>query len=189
MPTIMPCFDNCPKEGDIIGRLLAGYGELELEMCDCVAATTDDLDGAIKRLFGRRGEERRIKTADEMMRAHYASAGLASKYDPTIANMHWCRTVRNQYAHCNWYYTAAEGLCFVDLEHTAKLRRKIESVVAHRYPIDVALLKQQENYFTYVRYCYWHLAESCRMARRKKVRRGGPLHQWPPLLARPPMHN
>jgi hypothetical protein len=188
MPTIMPCFDRFPKEGDIIGRLLAGYGELELEMCDCVAATTGDLDGAIKGLFGIRGEQRRIQTADKMMRSAYASAGLTSKYRRTIANMHWCRTVRNQYAHCNWYDTAAEGLCFIDLEHTAKLKRKIGSVTAHRYPIDVTLLKRQENYFTYVRQCYWHLAEAFRTAR-GKVLKGGLLHSWPPRLARPPKHN
>jgi hypothetical protein len=31
--TIMPCFDRFPREGNLIGRLLAGYGELELELC------------------------------------------------------------------------------------------------------------------------------------------------------------
>jgi hypothetical protein len=189
MPTIMPCFDRFPKEGDIIGRLLAGYGELELEMCACVAEATDDLNGAIKKLFSIRGEQKRIETADKMMKTYYASVGLASKYNRTIANMHWCRKVRNQYAHCNWYDTAAEGLCFIDLEHTAKLKRKIKSVTAHRYSIDVALLKRQENYFTYVRKCYWHLAEAFRIAHGKASRKGGPLWPWPPRLARPPKHN
>jgi hypothetical protein len=188
MPTIMPCFDRFPKEGNLIGRLLAGYGELELEMCACLAATTDDLSAAIKRLFGIRGEYKRIKTADAMMKASYASAGLASKYNHVIGNMDWCRTVRNQYAHCNWYDTTAEGLCFVDLEHTAKLKRKIKSVAAHRYPIDAVLLKRQETYFTYVRECYWHLAAAYRIARGKGFK-GGPLHPWPPRLARPPRHN
>ena len=32
--------------------------------CACVAATTDDFDAAIKKLFGIRGELKRIKTAD-----------------------------------------------------------------------------------------------------------------------------
>lgn len=188
MPTIMPCFDRCPREGDLLGRLLAGYGELELEMCACVAATTDDLNGAIKMLFSIRGEYNRIKTANSMMKAAYASAGLASKYNRTMANMDWCRTVRNQYAHCNWYHTTSEGLCFVDLERTAKLKTKITSVVAHRYPIDAVLLKRQETYFAYVRECYWHLAEAYGIARGKGFR-GGPLHSWPPLLARPTKHN
>ncbi len=80
MPTIMLCFDRFRVEGNIIGRLLAGYGELELEMCACVAATTGDLDGAIKKLFRMRGENKRIKTADSMMKRPYTSVGLASKY-------------------------------------------------------------------------------------------------------------
>jgi hypothetical protein len=187
MATIMPSFDRFPKEGDLIGRLLAGYGELELEMCDCLAAVTDDLDAAIKKLFGMRGELRRIKCADAIMKASYASAGLASKYSRAMANMDWCRTVRNQYAHCNWYDTNAEGLCFVDLEHTAKLKKEIRSVVAHRYPIDALLLKRQETYFGYVRKCYWHLAEAYRA--RGKAFKDGPLYPWPLRLARPPRHN
>jgi hypothetical protein len=157
-------------------------------MCACVAATTGDLDGAIKKLFGVRGEYKRIKTADLMMKGAYASVGLASKYNRTMKNMNWCRTVRNQYSHCNWYDTTAEGLCFVDLEHTAKLKRKIKSVMAHRHPIDAVLLKWQETYFTYVRECYWHLAEAYRIAR-EKVFKGSPLHPWPPWLVRPCKHN
>jgi hypothetical protein len=188
MPTIMPCFNRFPKEGDIIGRLLAGYGELELEMAACVAATTDDLNGAIKRLFGIRGESKRIKIADSMMKASYAAAGLASKYNRTMKNMDWCRELRNQYAHCNWYCTSAEGLCFVDLEHTAQLKRRIKLVTKHRYPIDAMLLMRQESYFAHVRECYWHLAEAYCIAHGKAFK-GGPLHPWPPRLARPPRHN
>jgi hypothetical protein len=187
MSTIMPCFNRFRKEGDLIGRLLAGYGELELQMCNCVAATTDDLEGAIKRLFGIQGERKRIKTAHSMMNAAYARAGLASKYNCVMANMHWCRTVRNQYAHCHWYDTKVEGLCFVDLERTAKLKGKIRSVTAHRYPIDAVLLKQQETYFTYVSECYSHLAEA--YVTRGKGFKGGPLHPWPSHRPRPPEHN
>ena len=38
--TVMPCFDEnqYPEEGLIIGRLLTGYGELELEMCSAIGA-------------------------------------------------------------------------------------------------------------------------------------------------------
>jgi hypothetical protein len=122
------------------------------------------------------------------MKARFASTGLSSKYNRTMKNMNWCRTLRNQYAHCNWYDTNKEGLCFVDLEHTANLKTKIKSVTAHRYPIDAVLLKRQENYFLYVRRCYWHLAEAYRIAQGKRVS-GGPLHPWPQILARPPKHN
>jgi hypothetical protein len=69
-------------------------------------------------------------------------------------------------------------------EHTAKLKRKIKSVAAHRYPIDVMMLTRQETFFAYVRECYWHLAEAYQTGR--KVFKGSPLH---PRLARPSKHN
>ncbi len=42
MTTIMPAFDTFLQEGAIVGRLLVGYGELELELCNCVAAARAD---------------------------------------------------------------------------------------------------------------------------------------------------
>jgi len=168
--------------------MLAGYGDLELEMCACVAATTNDLDAAIKRLFGARGELKRIKTADAMMKASYVSCSFGAKYRRTMANMDWCRTVRNQYAHCNWYDTSAEGLCFIDLEHTATLKRKIRVVTKHRRPLDAPLLIRQEAYFKYVQKCFWYLAEAYEISKGKR-RHGGPLYTWPASINRPPKHN
>lgn len=173
--TIMPSFNRFPKEGDIIGRILAGYGELELEMCACVAKATNDLDKAIKALFGTRGELRRIKEADKIMKNSYVAAGLATKYKRTMQNMDWCRTVRNQYAHCNWYDTAHEGLCFVDLERVAKLNKKITRVTANRFSITEDLLIKQETYFKYVQRCFWHLAEAHGIADWNTLR-GQPMH-------------
>jgi hypothetical protein len=71
--TIMPCFDRYPEEGDVVGRLLAGYGELEIELCNCVAALSGNLDDAIKALFSQQGESRRINNADAMARNDYLS--------------------------------------------------------------------------------------------------------------------
>ena len=186
--TIVPSFDRYPKEGNSIGRLLAGYGDLELEMCACVAATTNDLDAAIKKLFGTRGELKRIRTADAMMKASYVSGGFGPKYRRTMANMDWCRQVRNQYAHCNWYDTSAEGLCFVDLEHTATLKRKIRVVATHRHPLNAALLGEQEAYFKYVQRCFWYLAEAYEISK-AKPRRDGSLYTWPARMNRPARHN
>jgi hypothetical protein len=186
--TIMPAFDRFVEEGNIIGRSLAGYGELELEMCACVAAVTNDLDAAIRKLFGTRGEQRRIETAGSIMTPGYISAGLGTEYRDTIANMGWCKTVRNQYAHCNWYDTSEEGLCFVNLERLAQLKTKIVSVTAHRFPIDTALLRQQEAYFKYVQKCFWYLAESYSMFKGEH-RHGRPLFIWPARIERPLKHN
>ena len=112
---IIPAFGRYQKEGMIIGRLLAGYGELEIEMCNCVASVGHNSDDAVKELFGVRGEKRRIEKADSMMRASYLSAGLEPKYVCAIEGIDWCRQVRNQYGHCQWYDTKDEGLCFYKL--------------------------------------------------------------------------
>jgi hypothetical protein len=44
--TILHCFDpgSAEAEGKIIGSLLAGYGELELEMALCLIAATGNYD-------------------------------------------------------------------------------------------------------------------------------------------------
>lgn len=41
---IMPVFSQFPVEGAIIGRLLAGYGDLDFDLCSCIGSATDDLD-------------------------------------------------------------------------------------------------------------------------------------------------
>jgi hypothetical protein len=99
---IIPCFTEfqAEAEGKIIGRLLAGYGELELEMCACLAATTNDLDGAIKSLFRERGGESRIRAADTRMKQQFIAAGLAAPYQVALCDMDWCRQIRNQMTHC-----------------------------------------------------------------------------------------
>jgi hypothetical protein len=116
--TILHCFDpgSAEAEGKIIGSLLAGYGELELEMALCLIAATGNYDASLKALYSVRGEEKRIKKADRMMKVQYVNAKLAIDYKQTISDMQWCRKIRNQYAHSQWYYTPVDGLCFVDLE-------------------------------------------------------------------------
>ncbi len=134
---IILAFGRYSEEGAIIGRLLAGYGELELEICNCVAAVTDDIDGALRTLFGIRGAEKRIEKADGIMRASYGSAGLEPKYVAVMDAIEWCRKVRNQYAHCHWYDTKDEGLCFVDLESIAKIKNHLLPLKLHRHAVDV----------------------------------------------------
>jgi hypothetical protein len=153
----MPGFQRFPKEGAAIGRLLAGYGELEFEMCRCLEAAIGSFDSAFKLLFRTRGEKKRYDRADRIMRPMFVGAGLGAVYSPTMTGMDSCRLIRNQYAHCNWYDTSTEGLCFVDLEATAQLTTPVASVTANRRPIDVALLTTQEDFFSYIQGCFWHL--------------------------------
>src|SRR5580704_3715828 len=87
--TILHCFDpgSAEAEGKIIGSLLAGYGELELEMALCLIAATGNYDASLKALYSVRGEEKRIKKADRMMKVQYVNAKLAIDYKQTISDM------------------------------------------------------------------------------------------------------
>jgi hypothetical protein len=186
--SIMPCFgeQQARDEGIIIGRLLAGYGELELEMCVCVShAMNGNLDAALRLVFGQRGAEQRIKQAREAMNAEYTKANLDSTVLETLADMDWCRKIRNQYAHAHWYYTGAEGLCFVNLEALVEQSAPIQKVTEGKYPIGLALLETQETYFGYVKECFWHLQhEFLTWAGRMSL----PFAR-PPKETRPLLHN
>ena len=76
--SLMPCFDPTQgfAEGVIIGRLLAGYGEIELQMCACLIAVERTIDIPIRKIFGKRGAEERIKIGKTTLGSDFANANL-----------------------------------------------------------------------------------------------------------------
>lgn len=116
---IMPAFVRCPKEAAVVGRLLAGYGELEFCLGLCLGEAVGDLSTAIKVLFRSRGEEARIKTADALVRPVYQKIGLVTPWDTARRAMNWCRLTRNLYAHCHWL-DRDDGLYFTRVEDAVK---------------------------------------------------------------------
>jgi len=186
--TIIPAFEHAPEEGKIIGRLLAGYSDLEVEMLMCTDFVIGDIDMAVRELYGTRGEFRRIQTMRQLTEAAYVGIELGPIYATTMADMDWCRQIRNQYAHCQWYYTAHEGLCFIDLEELAKQPAKIVYVTNTPLPVNVSLLSLQEAFFKHVQKCFWYLQEQYRM-RTGAIRPATPLWSMPSAMAQPPAHN
>jgi hypothetical protein len=120
--TIMPGFERFKPEGSIIGRLLTGYGELEFEMCRCIEAVTTDLDAAIRSLFQIWNAQDRITKTANLVSSQYVNAGLGAMFATAVADIDWCRLIRNQYAHCNWYDTKSEGIMFYNLEEFSPAR-------------------------------------------------------------------
>jgi hypothetical protein len=184
--TFMPGFRRYPDEAAIIGRLLAGYGELEFEMCRCVEAAMNDFDAAFKLIFARQGERKRIERADTVMRPKYNAVGIDTDYETTIGGMDHCRRIRNQYAHSTWYDTKPEGLCILNLEDTAKLATPVTSVVSNRRSIDVALLRRQEDFFGYIQLSFWHLHWAYETAMKRPTAID---YQMPAAITPPPLHN
>jgi hypothetical protein len=163
---ILPAFWRYPKEGQIIGRMVAGYADLEFELSICVGTVLGDQDRAIRTIFRVRGEDQRIQTADALMRSAFEDAGLREPYCDMIADLGWCKATRNRYAHCHWYDTTEEGLCFIDLEAWAK---KNVPLKFKKYRLNLPLLEQQEAYFRYVQRSMWHLVQEKERASGKKV--------------------
>jgi hypothetical protein len=110
--SLMPCFthEQAPQEGMIIGRLMTGYGELELVMCKCLIAVDGIIDLPIRKFFNVRGAAKRIETARQVLAASYSEAGLQALLTEALDDMEWCRQVRNQYAHCQWYWTSQRSM-------------------------------------------------------------------------------
>jgi hypothetical protein len=155
MFVLLPAFQKHASAGAVIGRLVAGYGELEFDLCRCLAAVWNDEVAAVQEVFRLRGERKRMETIDKRARTAYAAAGLGQEYEQAFSAMDWCRETRNQYAHCSWASYDKKGLAFVNLGEGAKLSGK--SVPLTFYPIDFDLLRRQELYFMHARACMDYL--------------------------------
>jgi hypothetical protein len=137
-------------EGAIIGRLLTGYTDLELDLFHCVQLATGDFDEAMRAMYGTRGEARRIKEGMRLGRAPYQALGLARDFDAAVTAMRHCLQVRNQYAHHTFWDDYSGQLAIGALEEVAKQPAPISdlSSVAVEH-VDAALLQLQERYFDY----------------------------------------
>ena len=192
--SLMPCFDanQAKAEGIIVGRLLAGYGELELQLCDCRIAVENIFDLPVRELFSERGEKKRLKIAKAKLQHDYAKAGLINELLQALDDPDWCRQIRNQYSHCHWYLTSNEGLCFVNLEELATQPYTILKVTAGRHPITLPLLEAQESFFWYVKQCFVYLGDAYRDWDRQQGLGVGQAivpHPKPQIVARPAAHN
>ena len=156
---MMPAFWKAPEQGALIGRLLAGYGELEFEMGRCLGVTTrGDPVAGVRELFSERGEKDRIHKARKGMVPEYERIGLRKECETALGDMEWCRNVRNQYAHCHWYYEDSEGLGFVNLEEVVNVPGQL---MAGRRMLNLVLLVEQEAFFRYVQRSFWYLEAMC----------------------------
>jgi hypothetical protein len=161
---IIPAFVDVRfvEHGQIVGRLLAGYGELELEVCKCVAnagqeqTASERQDTTLKEFFALRGGERRIAYAIKKAAGAYRTAGLGDEFEATIKAMDYCRGIRNQFAHCTWWGEVNGDLGFTDLEAVIKLSN-MWPLKQHVLRIDLPLLRRQEAFFSHVQRWFWHL--------------------------------
>jgi len=183
--SIIPSLSNYPEEGQIIGRLLAGYGELEFEFAACLAsALNEDRQTALRVIFRTKGEESRINIGDAIMRPKYDAIGLKDQYDAMLGALRFCKRIRNQYAHCHWLDYPERGLFFTDLEEPVKTS-KGEIYLKFRH-VDVPLLMLQEAYFVYTNDWLGHLSHEYL---KRAGRSSSHIYAAPKIKPQPPPHN
>jgi hypothetical protein len=183
----MPAFARFPVEGAIIGRLLSGYGDLEFDLCHCVAMAANDLDMVLKAMFRVRGETQRIDIADAIGRKPYRALNLETQFSETVAGAHHCRKIRNQFSHCNWMDDNTGELAFVDLQEIALEHAIVDITALTAQHVTPDLLRQQEEFFGYISDCLAFLNhEAQRMAGRLTSHTFAmPPKMAPPLLRKP----
>jgi hypothetical protein len=187
---ISGAFADFPAEAALIGRLLAGYTDLELDLMHCVKSAREDLDTVLKAMYRARGETLRIDIADAFGRKTYRDLELGTQFEIAIAAVRHCLRFRNQYAHCVWWNDYSGQLAFANLEEIAKLNEEVLDLrgMSTRH-VSVAHLQRQFEYFEYASaLLVWILHE----ANKKTGRPALPnlpqprAHNPPPLYLRPP---
>ena len=148
--SILAPFLTFHQEASIIGRLLAGYTNLEVGLMHCVQIVRDDFDAVLKAMFRPRGETSRIDIADALGRHFYHDRGLGTEFAMGVGAVRHCLKIRNQYAHCVWHDDTSGKLAFVNLEEIAGGNTRLKDLqsLSIRY-VDVSLLMAQEKYFVY----------------------------------------
>jgi hypothetical protein len=182
---ILSQFKKFQAEARIIGRLLAGYGELEYEFGLCIGEAIGDENSAVRALYSIRGEMPRLNLGNVFVQGSFKKQSLDQFYFRTVfPGLNWCREIRNQYAHAHWKEDpAASCLCFADPE---KAIRQVGKFNPTYHPIKLDTLKEQEKFFVFVQRGLQHLRhENQKLAGKISTHS----HPRPPTRPRPPKYS
>jgi hypothetical protein len=180
--SILAPFQKFSAEGATVGRLLAGYSNIEVGLLHCVQmACGGDLDTVLKKMFRIRGETRCINEAEKLGHAEYQRLKLAGEFQKAIRVVRYCLKIRNQYSHWVWWDDRSGKLAFANLEELAKRKRPVRDFTKLKaHHVDVALLTAQEAYFVYAdELLAWVNYEG--RARERTLRSGNPLLKPRPM--------
>jgi hypothetical protein len=180
--SILAPFKKFSAEGATVGRLLAGYSNVEVGLLHCVqVARGGDLDTVLKKMFHKPGETRRINEAEKLGHADYLRLKLAGDFQKAIRVVRNCLKIRNQYAHWIWWDDLSGKLAFANLQDLAKRKRPVRDLTKLKaHHVDATLLDAQEAYFVYAdEYLAWVNYEG--RARHGKLKGGNPLIKPKPV--------
>jgi len=183
--SILKAFLKFTDEAALIGRMLAGYADLEFDLMMCVKIVRNDFDTVLKSMFRTRGETQRIDVADAFGRQYYDRLGIGTQFEMAIGSVRYCLRIRNQYAHCQWWDDESGRLAFANLEEVAKVNTLVKDLqnLTTNY-VDVSLLQEQLAYYEYAeRLLIWLNLEGQRLADQSSMQK----YASPKQLQRPPL--
>jgi hypothetical protein len=171
---LMPAFHRRKKDSAVVGRLIAGYGELEFLLAMCTGVALADRREpnpkhtrprhriryehiGIKRFFRIRGEQNRIDYAKKQMHKVFFKMGMRADYIEIMGAMATCLKIRNLFAHCHWGQSKKRGLFFIDLEAAGRAPGRL--TLNNFRHADGKTLAQIEDYFWYTFLCLDYLAK------------------------------
>ena len=183
---ISQAFAQFPDEATLIGRMLAGYTDLELDLMNCVKSAREDLDTVLKAMYRARGETQRVEIADAFGRQAYRTVGLGTQFEMAIGAVRHCMKIRNQYSHCVWWNDNTGQLAFANLEEIAKLNDVVQDLRGMSvHHVSVQSLRSQFEYFEYAsNLLIWVLHEANKKAGRPAI----PNLAQPPARVPPPLN-
>jgi hypothetical protein len=176
-----------PEAAASIGRILAGYPQVEYSMLECLDAVREDYDVVYRYLFGVRGETQRVEIANALGRHFYHELDLGTDFDSTFDAIRHLLRIRNQYAHAHWLANET-GMSMAGIEELAKSKTYAtgESEVA-LHSVTLEIVRQQEQYGDYVSSMLAWLTDEAKIKRGKATvnRFPKPERTVPPPLKRP----
>lgn len=183
---ILTAFQDFPDEVAIIGRMLAGYAYLEIDLMNCTKEVRGDLDLTLKVMFRGRGNTQRIDIADALARQPYHAIGVGAEFERAVGAVRYCLKMRNLYAHCTWWNDKSGQLAFANLEELAKENAVINDL--HGLTVHHVTMPHLQAQLSYFEYTDKVLIGVIQEGNRRAGRPDRPDIVVPPDVVRPPIY-
>lgn len=139
---INPAFINFPEEELYLGRIVIGYGELEILLIHLSGVAINQKWPVLDACHSVRTETGKIDIAVALAKDAMRAQGLGDEFDLSVKYLRHCLTIRNNYAHAHWGEFQGT-LKFMKADRA--FERPLKPVEWRELPLD--LIKQQEAFF------------------------------------------